>query len=68
MAVEVVGEAAEEKLRVTCRHCSAVLEYVRSDIQVGKPVPTEFHGVHTVYSKTYFVDCPRCHRQVAAKR
>lgn len=63
MAVEVVGEAADQKLRVNCGNCLAVLEYVRADIQSQ----TLFDMAE--YSGNYhYVTCPRCRQQIAAKR
>ncbi len=69
MPVEVVGESADEKLRVNCHHCSATLEYVRADIQknmVG-PIRTWFE-TDGAFETHYFIYCPRCHVPVAAKR
>lgn len=64
MAVEVVGESADEKLRVNCDQCSAVLEYVRADIEpmvTGRTL-LEYGG------PVYYVTCPRCSSRVAAAR
>jgi len=66
MAVEIVGEAADQKLRVNCGNCSAVLEYVRDDIQSQTPGFSDYHWA--TGPTTYFIKCPRCYRQVPAKR
>lgn len=64
MAVEVVGESADKKLRVDCGNCSAELEYVRTDIQ-SKTVEPEGHPFGMSWTE-HFVLCPRCGTEVAA--
>lgn len=54
MVVEIVGQSEEEKRRITCKDCGAVLSYYRSDI---KSKTTCSYGETEIVR---YIECPQC--------
>lgn len=61
--IKVIGFANEVAKKVTCRNCSAILEYTPSDTRKEYTL-YDYSGGRGAY---YLINCPNCNEEIRVK-